>query len=55
VPSIGAGLAATLAGFVVDGLLQPFLGTVPTLVLSFVVSTIVFFRARRWLRELRGW
>jgi hypothetical protein len=38
----------------VDGLLQPYLGTVPTLVLSFACSTIVFFAARRWLIELRG-
>jgi hypothetical protein len=53
-PSIGAGLAATLAGFVVDGVLQPYMGTVPTLVLSFACTTIVFFLARRWLLELRG-
>jgi hypothetical protein len=53
-PSIGAGLAATLAGWVVDGLLQPYLSTGLTLLLSFAVSTVVFFVARRWLHELRG-
>jgi hypothetical protein len=54
VPSIGAGLAASLAGWMLDELLQPFLGTVATLLLSFAASTVVFFVARRWLRELRG-
>jgi hypothetical protein len=53
-PSIGAGLAALLAGWMVEGLLQPSLGTGATLVLSFVCSTIVFFGARKWLLELRG-
>jgi hypothetical protein len=53
-PSIGAGLAALLAGWVTDGLLQPYLGTGVTLLPSFAVSTIVFYVARRWLLELRG-
>jgi hypothetical protein len=38
----------------VDDLLQPYLGTGATLVLSFVVSAIVFMVARKWLLELRG-
>jgi hypothetical protein len=53
-PYIGAALAATLAGWMVEGLLQPYLGTSPALVLSFACSTVVFFVARRWLMELRG-
>ena len=53
-PSIGAGLAALLAGWIVDGLLQPYLGTGVTLLLSLAFSTVVFFVARRWLLELRG-
>ena len=53
-PSIGAALAALLAGWLVDGLLQPYLGAGVTLVLSFAVSTVVFFAARKWLRDLRG-
>ena len=52
--SLGAGLAALLAGWIIDDALQPYLGTGPTLVLSFVGSTVVFFVARKWLRELRG-
>jgi hypothetical protein len=53
-PSIGAGLAALLAGWMIDGLLQPYLGTGATLLLSFAFSTVVFFVARRCLLELRG-
>jgi hypothetical protein len=51
---IGAGLAAILVGSVIDALLQPYLGTGATLILSFVISTVTFFMARRWLNELRN-
>ena len=50
---IGAGLVAIVVGWVIDALFQPYLGTGATLILSFVVSTIAFFMARRWLNELR--
>lgn len=50
---IGAGLLAILVGWVIDALFQPYLGTVATLILSFVISTGAFFMARRWLNELR--
>lgn len=53
-PSIGAAVVAMLAGWVVDALVQPFLGLGPTLILSFACSTWIFFVARRWLNELRG-
>jgi hypothetical protein len=52
-PSIGAGVAAMLAGWMIDDLLQPYLGTGPTLILSFAGSTVVFFIALRWLKNLR--
>lgn len=53
-PSLGAGVVASIAGWVIDDLAQPFLGTGFTLFLSFVASTVVFFMVRRWLTELRG-
>lgn len=53
-PSIGAAVAATLAGWLVNAMVESTLGTGPTLILSFAVSTWVFFIARRWLIELRG-
>jgi uncharacterized membrane protein YdjX (TVP38/TMEM64 family) len=54
VPSLGAGLFACIAGWLLDELLQPLLGTGVTLALSFVGSTLAFYYARQWLRDLRG-
>jgi hypothetical protein len=54
VPSLVAGLVASLAGFMIDDLFQPYLGTGATLVLSLVASTLVFFVGRKWLNDLRG-
>lgn len=53
-PTIGASVVASVAGWMIDGLLQPFLGTSVTLVLSLACSTVIFFFARRWLIDLRG-
>jgi hypothetical protein len=53
-PSLVAGLVASLAGWMIDDLVQPYLGMGLTLVLSLACSTTVFFVARRWLTELRG-
>jgi uncharacterized protein YybS (DUF2232 family) len=50
---IAAGLVAFMVGWVVDALLQPYLGPGATLILSMVISTVAFFMARRWLNELR--
>jgi hypothetical protein len=54
VPSLGAAVVASLAGWVIAGLVQPYLGTGLTLLLSFVCSTVAFFATRQWLRDLRG-
>jgi hypothetical protein len=53
-PALGATLAAMLAGWIIDAALEPLLGMGPTLVLSFVASTVAFFAAKKWLEELRG-
>jgi hypothetical protein len=52
-PSLGAALVAMLAGWMIDDVCQPFLGLGPTLMLSFVGSSLVFFFARKWLKSLR--
>ena len=52
-PYLGGSVAGMLAGWVVDGLLEPFLGSGPTLFLSFVVSTVVFYVAYKFLKDLR--
>ncbi len=50
---LGAALVAIVVGWIVDALCQPFLGSAATLIASFVVSTVAFFMARKWLNELR--
>jgi hypothetical protein len=53
-PSLVAAAMASLAGWALDDLLQPYLGMGPTLVVTLVASTLVFFYVRRWLLDLRG-
>ncbi len=53
-PSLVAAAVASLAGWVLDDLIQPYLGMGVTLVLTLVVSTLIFFYVRRWLVDLRG-
>jgi hypothetical protein len=45
---------ASLAGFFLDDLMQPYLGMGMTLVLTLVASTLIFYYVRRWLVDLRG-
>ena len=52
-PTLGGSVMALLAGWLIDAILDPFLGTGPTLVLSFVGSTVTFFFTRKWLKDLR--
>jgi hypothetical protein len=54
VPSLVAGLVASLAGWMIDDMIQPYLGASLTFVLSLAGSTAIFFVARSWLIELRG-
>jgi len=53
-PSLGAAAVASLAGWFLDDVLQPYLGMGVTLVVSVVASTLIFFYVRKWLVELRG-
>lgn len=46
-------MAAMLAGYVIDDVLRPFLGTGLTVTLSLAGSTVVFFVAKKWLKDLR--
>jgi hypothetical protein len=54
VPSLVAAAVASLAGFFLDDLMQPYLGMGMTLVLTLVASTLIFYYVRRWLVDLRG-
>jgi hypothetical protein len=46
-------VAALLAGWLVDAVLDPFFGSGPRLVVSFFVSTIAFYFTQKWLKDLR--
>ena len=52
-PSLGGGVAALISGWMIDAACEPLLGVGPTLVLSFLGSTVVFFVVRNWLKDLR--
>ena len=52
-PYLGGSVAGMLAGWLVDGILEPILGQGPTLFVSFVVSTVVFYFAFKFLKDLR--
>jgi hypothetical protein len=49
-----ARVLASLAGWVIGDLIQPYLGTAPVFALSFSGSVVVFVAAQRWLINLRG-
>ena len=53
-PTLMAGLAASIAGWLIEDAIQPYLGIAGGAGVSLVVSTIVFLRLRRWLRDLRN-
>jgi hypothetical protein len=54
VPSLAAGLVASVAGWLIDDVVHPYMGVGARVVLSLVCSTVIFVVARRWLRQLRG-
>ena len=53
-PSIVAAVIASLAGWLIDTLIAPYLGIAPRIFISIVVTTYVYVYARNWLRDLRG-
>ena len=53
-PSLLAVLLASLAGWVIDDLVQPSVGAGPAFAVSAAGSLAVFFVARAWLVRLRG-
>jgi hypothetical protein len=54
VPSLAAGLVASVAGWMIESVVQPYLGTGFTVMLSLVCSTVLFVVARKWLIDLRS-
>ena len=50
-PSIAAAIVASIAGWIVDGLVAPF-GLTARIFIGIVVSVYVYVYARNWLRRL---
>ena len=42
-----------VVGWIIDDLLRPLIGLGPTMLVSFVGSTVLFFVVRKWLKDLR--
>ncbi|HUQ87619.1 MAG TPA: hypothetical protein VM096_08680 [Vicinamibacterales bacterium] len=53
-PSLAAALIASIAGWVLDAIVSPFLGITGRILISIVVTTYIYVYARNWLRDLRG-
>jgi hypothetical protein len=53
-PSLAAMLVASLAGWLVEGPVRAALGPVASTAASFVVGTVAFFFAKRFISDLRG-
>ena len=54
-PTIGASIAATLASWLVDALISSFAGIYVRALVGLAVSIWVFYVARKWLLDLRGY
>ena len=53
-PSLAAALIASIAGWILDAIISPFMGLTGRILLGIVVSTYVYVYARNWLRDLKG-
>jgi hypothetical protein len=53
-PTLGALLLASLAGWLVEGPIRATLGPLPSMTASFVAGTVAFFFAKRFLSGLRA-
>jgi hypothetical protein len=53
-PSIAAAIIASLVGWIIDSIVESFLGIGGRILVSLVVSAFVYVYARNWLIGLRG-
>lgn len=53
-PTLVAMLVASLAGWLVDGLVDDMLGPVSSMAVGLLVSTVAFFFAKQYFTDLRG-
>ena len=52
-PSLAAALIASIGSWMIDSMVESFLGFEGRIFLSLIDSTIIYVYARRWLLQLR--
>lgn len=52
-PSIAAAIIASLAGWMIDAIIEPFMGIGGRIFVGLVTSTFIYVYARNWLKKLR--
>lgn len=53
-PSLAAAIIASIAGWILDAIVSPFIGLAGRIFLGIAVTTYIYVYARNWLRDLRG-
>jgi hypothetical protein len=53
-PSLAAAIIASIAGWLIDSLISPFLGLTPRIFVGIVTGVYIYVYARNWLRDLKG-
>lgn len=52
-PSLAAALIASIAGWLIDAAIEPFMGIGARIFIGLIASTIIYIYARNWLLKLR--
>ena len=52
-PSLAAALIASIAGWIIDSLIEPFLGIGARIFVGLVATAFIYVYARNWLIRLR--
>lgn len=52
-PSIAAAIIASLVGWMIDAVIEPFMGIEARIFIGLITSTFIYYYARNWLRNLR--
>lgn len=52
-PSFAAAIIASLVGWILDALIEPFFGIGTRIIIGLIFSTYVYIYARNWLIRLR--
>ena len=53
-PALAAAIIASIAGWLIDSLIAPFVGLTPRIFIGIVIGVYVYVYARNWLTDLSG-